>query len=418
MNEVTSKYYNELISTYGSPLYVFDEQGFINNYRHLENSIKEVYPNYIPALSYKTNYMPYLCDIVRKLGGYAEVVSDMEYSIAKYVGYDDKKIIYNGPVKGPLMETHIVNGGIVNIDNIEECKRIIDIAGRNPENRLKCGIRVNIDINQGFISRFGIDADSPELGIVIEMINLVTNLRLVGLHMHVGRTRDVDAWSRRAVEMIRLADCFFKDAPEFINLGSGMFGCMEDSLAVQFSDHIPTYSDYAEAIGIPMINRYGYLPIEKQPVLFTEPGTTVDSRYMDFIARVENIKLIRGKTFITLNCSVDNIGTMCKIKKMPLDIIHNCGKLIEIQKGSFVGYTCLEDDIMYEGFSGELAVGDTVIFGNVGGYSNVTKPPFILWNCPIVAIRPNGNSIIVKEQETFDDILRTYMLPNTEEDHD
>ena len=418
MNKITSKYCKELVNTYGPALYVFDEQGFIDNYKNLEKSIQEVYPKYIPALSYKTNYMPYLCNIVRKLGGYAEVVSDMEYSIAKCIGYDDKKIIYNGPVKGKHMETLIVNGGIVNIDNIEECKRIIDIAGRNPEKMLKCGIRVNVDIRQGFISRFGIDADSPELGIVIEMIKSIPNLRLAGLHMHVGRTRDANAWNRRAVEMIRLADCFFKDAPEFINLGSGMFGCMEDSLAVQFSDRIPTYSDYAEAIGRPMMNRYGHLPIEKQPVLFTEPGTTVDSRYMDFIVKVENIKSIRGKTFITLNCSVDNIGTMCKIKKMPLNIIHNGGKLIEIQDGSFVGYTCLENDVMYEGFSGNLSVGDTVIFGNVGGYSNVSKPPFILWNCPIVAIRPNGNSIIIKEQETCDDILRTYMIPNAGEDHD
>ena len=48
-----------------------------------------------------------------------EVVSDMEYTLAKRLGYPDSQIIYNGPCKGRCMEEHILNGGISNIDSEE-----------------------------------------------------------------------------------------------------------------------------------------------------------------------------------------------------------------------------------------------------------------------------------------------------------
>jgi diaminopimelate decarboxylase len=59
---------------------------------------------------------------------------------------------------------------------------------------------------------------------------------------------------------------------------------------------------------------------------------------------------------------------------------------------------------MYTGYNGDLAIGDYVVFGNVGGYSNVSKPPFISPNCAMIS--ENGN--IIKDKEEFEDILRTY----------
>lgn len=89
-----------LIKSNGTPFYLFDEKGFIDNYRKLEGIFKAIYPNYQLSYSYKTNYTPFVCQLVRSLGGYAEVVSDMEYTLAKKLGYDNKQIVYNGPSKG------------------------------------------------------------------------------------------------------------------------------------------------------------------------------------------------------------------------------------------------------------------------------------------------------------------------------
>ena len=67
------------VSTY----YVFKEKDFIDNYKSFFDTFRKYYSNYQIAYSYKTNYTPYICKLVKELGGYAEVVSKMEYDLAK-----------------------------------------------------------------------------------------------------------------------------------------------------------------------------------------------------------------------------------------------------------------------------------------------------------------------------------------------
>ena len=118
----------KLIKEYGSPLYVFDKAGFENDYKNLLAAFRKYYPKYKIAYSYKTNYTPKVCELVKALGGYAEVVSGMEYTLAKHLGYENEKIMYNGPVKGKEMYEHIALGGTVNIDNLNEFSRVVDYA--------------------------------------------------------------------------------------------------------------------------------------------------------------------------------------------------------------------------------------------------------------------------------------------------
>ena len=75
------------------------------------------------------------------------------------------------------------------------------------------------------------------------------------------------------------------------------------------------------------------------------------------------------------------------------------------------GYTCVENDRLFRGYSGELDVGDWAIFENVGSYSVVMKPPFIFPNVPIISYDGrSGGTELVKSAETFDDIFRTYLF--------
>ena len=50
---------DDLIKKNGTPFYIFDEEGFVKNYRKLEDTFKVVYPNYQISYSYKTNYILY-----------------------------------------------------------------------------------------------------------------------------------------------------------------------------------------------------------------------------------------------------------------------------------------------------------------------------------------------------------------------
>lgn len=400
---------------YGSPLYIFHANEFKKNYMDLLETFRKIYPKYNIAYSYKTNYTPKICKIVKELGGLAEVVSEMEYRLAKKIGYKNKNIMFNGPVKGEALFEHLSAGGVVNIDNLDEMKKVVIYAQENTTKELKITFRVNIDIGQGFISRFGLDSyvDSSiysELDEAFRIASNENNIKIVGLHCHIGRSRGLTEWKNRVEIMFQLVDKYFKNIPEFIDFGSGMNSVMEPSLAMQFGGHIPTYQEYAEIIATAMKNKYGHLSYEEQPILYTEPGTTVISGYMSFMAKVESIKNVKGKTYITFNGSGGNIGDICHLKQLPISVYHMGEKMISCVNATFVGYTCLEHDHIYEDFTGKIAVGDIVEFRNVGSYSNVFKPPFILPNCTIICENSIGNFEIIKNRETFDDIFHTYIF--------
>ena len=405
----------EIIKRYGSPLYIFHTKEFEENYLHLLSTFRSIYSKYNIAYSYKTNYTPRICQLVKSLGGVAEVVSEMEYRLAKKIGYDSQDIMYNGPIKGEGLFEHLLEGGVVNIDNLDEMYKVVSFARKHGDKDFKLAFRVNIDIGQGFVSRFGLDAyeecdKKSELDRAFEMARGEQNLRVIGLHCHVGRSRSIDAWRKRVKIMFALVDRYFQETPEFIDFGSGMNSIMEPELASQFSGDIPTYEEYADVVASAMQAKYGALPYAEQPYLYTEPGTTVISGYMSFLGTVESIKKVKGKMYITFDCSGGNMGDICHLKQLPISIYHRGGELFSCNDASFVGYTCLEHDHIYEGFNGELAVGDIIQFRNVGSYSNVFKPPFILPNCAMIQIDKNGQTECIKKKETMEDIFRTYVF--------
>ena len=411
--ELNEKQALKLTEQYGSPLYVFHADEFIYNYKRLFNAFSVHYPKYNIGYSFKTNYTPEIIKIVKDLGGLAEVVSNMEYKLAKKIGYTSKEIIYNGPAKGEGLFEHLINGGVANIDNLDELDSVIKFASTINFN-IRIAFRANLDIGQGFISRFGLDAYEDdrecELSIAFDKVSSIQNIKVVGLHCHVGRSRSIEAWENRVRIMFKLIDRYFGDKiPEFIDFGSGMNSIMEPVLANQFGGHIPTYEEYAEIVAVAMKEKYGHLSHNKMPWLYTEPGTTVVSGYMSFLSTVLSIKDVKGKTYITFDSSGGNMGDICHLKNLPISIYQNCGGRRECKDATFVGYTCLEHDHIYEGFNGELAVGDVVQFRNIGSYSNVFKPPFILPNCAMVCLK-DGQAKLIKNKETTEDIFLTYIF--------
>ena len=361
-----------------TPQYIFRERAFRENYKCFERAFVSRYTNYRVAYSFKTNYTPYICRIINELGGYAEVTSMMEYNLAKKSGFTDDNIIFNGPSKETFPNC------ILNVDSLDELRKV--------KNK-KIGIRVNIDVGQPFISHFGITD--------LEQAFILAGDRIVGLHCHISQARTLEAWKKRTELMIDYADKFFSEGKlEYIDLGGGMFGDISPVLRSQFSD-VPSYEQYADVTAKIVSEHFSG---KHKPILFMEPGAALISKYIEFVAKVVSIKEIRGKTFIELNCSKHNLGEICELKKLPIRIVPCGSPQSKISNGDLVGYTCLEHDVMYKGFCGELSVGDIVIFENVGGYSLVNKPPFIRPNCEMVT----ETGKIIKRAETEEEIFETY----------
>lgn len=404
MIDLDNSMIKEICEEIGSSVYIFNQTEFEQNYKELEQTFRNIYSNYHICYSYKTNYTPEICKCVKQLGGYAEVVSDMEYELALKLGYIPNKIIYNGPAKGKYLQYHLLNGGINNIDRIEEAEYICSLAKEHTDKIIKTGVRINFDVDAGYTSRFGID-----INCVKEIFDLLQSKGIIiaGIHCHMSRARGLDAWKLRAKTMIDIVEKYGLDNIEYISLGSGMYGKMDPELQIQFPADVPSYQKYAEAVMSEFANYYR--DKNNQPMLFTEPGTTLVSKYVDYMGRVEGIKNIRGTTFVLLNCSFHNLGETCQMKNLPIRRYEFGKNKRKVENANLVGYTCLEQDVLYRGYSGNISVGDIFLFGNVGGYSIVDKPPFIMPNTPFISVKDNKIKLI-KRQEMWNDIFSTFVF--------
>lgn len=395
---------NEIISSlraeYGEAFYLLDSKQFRKNFIELKDTFSAIYPNFNIAYSYKTNYTPKFCKIVNELGGYAEVVSEMEAELALKCGVEPKRIIWNGPIKNPeKMTEFLLLGGTVNIDSISEAEYIKDLAAKT-DKTLNVGIRCNYDVNDGVVSRFGFDVYEEDFQKALSMVTTTPNLHFINFQCHFAK-RQIEYWPARAKGMVELLDKVGV-IPERVDIGGGLFGKMADSLKAQFTSEIPDYKEYAKAAAT-VFAEY-FKGKDKVPELIIEPGSAVVGDCMKFVGTVKTIKNVRGKYFASVLGSQKNIS-MTGINP-PMEVVHmNEGQ--EYEGVDLVGFTCIEGDVLYRNYSGELAVGDAIVISNCGSYSLVMKPPFILPNFPVLDIC--GDEVeVIKRAETFDDIFHTF----------
>ncbi len=394
-----------LAEQYGDAFYILDTAQFRTNFAELKNAFVDIYDNFNIAYSYKTNYTPTLCAAVDALGGYAEVVSDMEAEIALRAGVAPSKIIFNGPYKNYAKAEKLLSDGVtVNIDSAYEIDKLREIIARNPNKTLNLGLRVNFDVGDGVTSRFGFDIETDDFRNALAFVSNNENVRFTGIQCHFA-TRRLETWRPRAQKMLALLDSL-GIVPEHIDLGGGLFGKMHESLKAQFDSEIPTYEQYAEAVAPLFAEHYG--DRADKPLLLIEPGSALVGDCMRFVSRVVNIKTVRGKSIATLLGSIYNINPTLNKKNPPIEVVAT-GRAEQAVYNDldFGGFTCIESDYLYRHFDGKLAAGDFVIFGNVGSYSVVLKPPFILPNFPIVDLS-GGRVKTVKRGENFDDLFNTF----------
>lgn len=392
----------QLRAEYGEAFYLLDSAQFRKNFIELKAAFNDIYPNWNIAYSYKTNYTPKLCKIVNELGGYAEVVSEMELEIAKRVGCKADRIIWNGPIKNvPIMEQFLLEGGTVNIDCKEELEQIKDIHDRHQGKLIHVGIRCNYEVNDGVVSRFGFDTEGEDFMEAVKFATTTPNVKFINFQCHFAK-RQIAYWPARAKGMVELIDRL-GIIPERIDIGGGLFGKMADSLKAQFSCEIPDYQAYAKAAAQVFADYFKDKDVK--PELLIEPGSAVVGDCMKFVGTVKTIKNVRGKWIATVLGSQKNIS-MTGINP-PMEVIAMGGEQQDYIDLDFVGFTCIEGDVLYHNYTGKLAHQDAIVISNCGSYSLVMKPPFILPNFPVLDIS-EGKTEVIKRAENFDDLFHTF----------
>jgi diaminopimelate decarboxylase len=411
--KITWDILEELCDIYGESFYLLDSQRFERNYNEFLKAFRDLYPKTFIAYSYKTNYIPKLCALIDRKGGNAEVVSEMEFDLAIKLGVSPQKIIFNGPYKNEkTIKKCLQGGGIVNLDSFYEIDIVEKIAHDNPEINMSIGIRCNFDIGDSVTSKFGFDIDRDDFYHAFDRLKRIENITIKGIHCHFPN-RNIESYIIRVDKMLHLSNQLFSSPPEFIDLGGGFVGKMNELLKKEFKYKVSSYQEYAEAIAAKFRDFYQYLDESEKPKLLLEPGTALVADTMKFVVKVIDIKTIRNKIIATVSGSKYNIiPTSAGGINLPITVYQkseNDRCYGEYDSIDIAGYTCMENDYLYRGYKGSLKRGDYIVFDNVGSYSIVLKPPFILPNCPIIEYNPKKDSYeIIKRKEETEDIFRTF----------
>jgi diaminopimelate decarboxylase len=406
------KFLESLSTEYGDSFYLLDLKRFVSNFHEFLGAFRQFYPKTFIGYSYKTNYTPAICRQAHELGAYAEVVSGMEFDLARSLGIPTDRIIFNGPYKKrDTMEQVVLGKGMLHLDSLREVAVLEEIARSNPESELKVGVRCNFDIGEALESRFGFDVDSDSFREVRRRIERLSNVKVNGLHCHFPN-RNLESFISRTERMLELSRAAFSDRPDYINIGGGFFGKMSDFLKRQFSCHVPSYQEYASEIGSRIAAFFSGAPPEEQPMLILEPGTALVADALRYLARVVSVKKVGTRNIATIAGSAFNIKPTSQDRNLPMTLIkcRSDAPAADSERFDICGYTCIETDYLFKGFAGAVEEGDFALFENVGSYSVVMKPPFILPNVAMLAIDTADMTVkVVKRPETVEDVFRTFV---------
>lgn len=379
--------YNSLSSisqNYGDSFFILDGNKFTDNFLKLQSSFQNSYGPVKIGYSYKTNYTPELCSIVNELGGFAEVVSEMELSHARKLNVAWENIVYNGPYKSfESFKSALLGGSIVNIDNKRDIHFLELVASDAVNSKLNVVIRINFPLDDSNLpSRFGLDIDGSEFINCLSVITKYPNISFRGLHCHFP-DRNLNSFSCRAKKLVQVIDKYFNDVDfDIINIGGGFMSQMPPTLLSALNLEQISFDDYANTIA-DVLNSYF---VKNKPVLFLEPGTALVADCQYFVTKVVATKVVRDKNFAFVSGSIFDISPIARSKHIPFSIVPSVPLSPSSQPVTYdiAGFTCIESDILSFDYNGIIDVGDFVCYSNVGSYSIVMRPPFILPSFPIL----------------------------------
>lgn len=381
-----------------TPYFLLDEQVLQQYFDMLTTSLASNWQNYQIGYSFKTNSLPWLVNFYKKQGVFAEVVSKDEYGLAKYLGFKDNEIIYNGPYKDETsFRDVILDGGIVNMDSQAELLWLQELSGEFGEERpLQVGIRVNFNLEKmcpgettmGETSgRFGFCYENGEFEKALRKIQGLPNVEVAGLHLHSSsKSRSVAIFQSIAQMACKLKREFDLEL-SYVDLGGGYCGGMEGR---------PEYPDYFPAIAEELEKEFS----REQTKLIVEPGISLISKGSSFVTSVIDVRDIRDTRYLITDGSRFNIdATMIKSSYL-YHLEQQKPLLPKMEKQEVTGYTCMECDRLFtmENLA-ELRTGDRIIYENVGGYTISLNPLFIQY-FPAVYVKNGEQFTKVREKWT------------------
>lgn len=406
-----------LAQKYSTPLYVMSESLIRENIRSYKNAIERFYnSNGLVCYASKAFSCKEIYRICKDEGIGIDVVSGGELYTALSVDFDTDKICFHGNSKSIAEITLAIDSGVGRIvaDNLTELENIDRIAlekgvTANVMLRVKPGIDAHTHdfIKTGKIdSKFGFALPNGEAFEAVKFCLEHNNIKLVGLHCHIGsQIFDSQPFELAAEVMVqfikKISDELSYDIKE-LNLGGG-FG-----IKYTQNDDPKPYVEYMEGVSRALIAECEKLSVAT-PYIIVEPGRSIVGAAGITLYSVSAVKSIPDICNYVL---VD--GGMCDNPRYALyqseyeACVANKAAQEKTEKVTIAGKCCEGGDKIGENMPLQKAEsGDIIAVFSTGAYnysmsSNYNRNP----RPAVVMISSNGLDKVIVKGETYEDLIR------------
>ncbi|MCX6022775.1 MAG: diaminopimelate decarboxylase [Chloroflexi bacterium] len=409
----------DLVREFGSPLYVFDETTLRNKCREYLNEFGSRYPDLRVLYASKAFINRSLARIFADEGLGLDVVSGGELALARSVEFPMDRVYFHGNNKSPDELDFAVRSGIgrIVVDNFYELEllnRVAAAQGRVQDVlvRLTPGIdpHTHAYTTTGITdSKFGFSLATGDGERAVQAAQEASNLRLIGIHMHLGSPIfEIDPYREATRNGVRFAaqmrDRYGLELREF-SPGGGF--------PIQYVRERPAtpLAEYAEPITMILQEecRAAGLPL---PTLVVEPGRSIVGRAGVALYTVGASKDIPGvRKFISVDGGMaDNIRPALYESRYEV-VAANKALATPDERVTIAGKYCESGDILIR--DADLpspTSGDVLAIPASGAYCIAMSSNYNMALKPAIVLVRDGGARLIRRRETFEDLMRGDVL--------
>ena len=410
----------DLAADFGTPLFVIDEDDFRGRCREIASAFGG--GDHVHYAS-KAFLCSEIARWVHQEGLSLDVATGGELAVALHAGFPAERITVHGNNKSVDELTAAVKAGVghIVIDSEIEIERLEAVAGaagvvQDVLLRVTPGVSAH---THEFIStahedqKFGLSLVSGAAMEAVRRVFATANLRLVGLHCHVGsQIFDVDGFeiaARRVIGLLRDVVAEFgahKTAQmSIIDLGGGL------GIAYLPHDNPPPMHDLAEKLTAIVDNEAAAAGLPT-PTLVVEPGRAIAGPGTITVYQVGTVKDVavsadQHRRYVSVDGGMsDNIRPALYGAEYDVRLVSRTSAAAPVL-ARVVGKHCESGDIIVRDtwVSDDLAPGDLVAVAATGAYCYSMSSRYNLLGRPAVVAVRDGRARLILRRETVDDLL-------------
>lgn len=401
----------DIASTYGTPVYVTDEQRIRNNCRRLKAAFEKNYRKFRLNYAVKANNNLAILNIVRQEGAGADCSCAEELMLATLARFKSDELLYSGNYNSDYeLSQGILSGAAVNLDDAALLPRLLKHG--SPE---VLSFRVNPGIGEGQYPGLVFGGENTKFGVQeSEIVHAysqakASGIKRFGIHMMTGsNVLNIDYFPSVTRKLFDIAETIAKNVGltfEFVDIGGG-FGVPyrpdENPIDIEaLGSHVGSlFREYVERglIG--------------QPYLMIEPGRFIASDSTVLLGRVHHIKNTGKKTFVGTDIGMNTILRPALYGAYHHIYVANRPLAEPDSVVTITGQVCENTDILAKDRKlSRIEVGDVIVVMNAGAYGFVMSSQYNSRPRPAEVLVNDGHAETIRERETVNDLIFRQSVP-------